>query len=148
MHNYFTHTPVCVLGDKRKQKRYFLLRDSSLMKVFLGNNLGYWLHLLISVNHEEERFSAGWKRVSGNKKCLTYLLIVLFFLFTIGFKRWSSKLKRLYTGVSTSCIVSSRQASLQKSFIYEIISSMLFLHSPAFVSVIMLALTWLAQGHF
>lgn len=85
MHNYFTHTPVCVPGDERKQKKVFSPAQRRLLdeKVFPGNNLGYRLHLLISANQARERFSAGWTRVSGNKNVLHILSLSSF---TMGFK--------------------------------------------------------------
>lgn len=98
----FTHTPVCVLGDKQKQKRYFLLlRDGDLMKVLLGNNLGYRLHSLISTKQTEERFSAGWTRDSGNKN------VALNYTFsTIGFKdkNVSFSFKNLHMEPFYSCM--------------------------------------------
>ena len=72
------------------------------MKVLLGNNLGYRLHSLISTNQTEERFSAGWTLVSGNKN------VALNYPFsTIGFKDknvYFLQNKRLFYKSSYACL--------------------------------------------
>lgn len=149
MHNHFTHTPVCVLGDKRKQKRYFLLRDGSLMKVFLGNNLGYWLHLLKPEGGE----ILSWLKMSFRKqKCPMYSLIMLFFSHHGLQKKRISKLKNvaLVSKLPSLCphdklLFKKRHKRPSYMIIFY---SCFFQRCPAFVSVIMLAVTWLAQGHF
>lgn len=95
MHNDFTRTPVCVLGDEPEKKRYFLLlRDGSLMKVFLGDNLGYPLHF----PHQ----------CLGNKNVLW---IISLSSFTIGFL---DKFRAVSKNASSSaCFTASSPASFR-----------------------------------
>ena len=75
LYNYFTHTPVCVLGDKQKQKGIFCCSETSPNEGLPKQQSRLRLHSLISSDQTQ---ILRWLDTAFRKqKCLTCPLIIL-----------------------------------------------------------------------
>lgn len=79
MHNYFAHTPVCVLGDESKQKGIL-----SCLETAANEGLARQQSRLAAAAHQckskEETFSAGWTPVPARKNVSFILSLCCFIL--------------------------------------------------------------------